>query len=57
MGPIDAELAPAQASWVNSRNQRLHTRTYQLKAPKAILLFHHGYGEHSGRYETGETLC
>ena len=50
MRSLDAE----PAFWTNSRKQRLLMRTYhaQCNPPKAILLWHHGYGEHSGRYRT-----
>jgi acylglycerol lipase len=37
----------------NSRDQQLHTVQYlpDQGAPKAVLVWHHGYGEHLGRYK------
>ena len=43
--------------FVNGRNQKLRTVEYlpdQQTRPKAIIFFHHGYGEHISRYEKGE---
>ena len=40
----------------NGRGQHLHTVEFLPgTSPKALLLFHHGYGEHTGRYDYGET--
>ncbi len=42
--------------FVNGRNQKLRTVEYlpdQQTRPKAIVFFHHGYGEHISRYEKG----
>uniref|UniRef100_A0A7S0WRQ0 Serine aminopeptidase S33 domain-containing protein n=1 Tax=Chlamydomonas leiostraca TaxID=1034604 RepID=A0A7S0WRQ0_9CHLO len=38
---------------INSRKQALHTETYLPagRAPIATLVWHHGYGEHIGRYK------
>jgi acylglycerol lipase len=42
-------------AFVNGRGQRLHTVQYIPAEPaKALLIFHHGYGEHTGRYDYGE---
>ena len=44
--------------FVNSRNQKLRTVEYlpdQQTRPKAIVFFHHGYGEHISRYEKGKS--
>ena len=39
-------------SFYNGRGQRLHTVSYLPEAsPHALLIFHHGYGEHTGRYD------
>ena len=39
---------------VNSRGQRLLTVEYLCEqAPKALLFWQHGYGEHIGRYRSG----
>ena len=44
-----------KGSIVNGRKQILRTVEYLPdQNPKAILFFHHGYGEHIGRYEKGE---
>ena len=43
-----------KGSIVNERKQVLRTVEYLPdQNPKAILFFHHGYGEHIGRYEKG----
>ena len=43
-----------KGSIVNEREQVLRTVEYLPdQNPKAILFFHHGYGEHIGRYEKG----
>lgn len=45
----------ASTSLVNGRGQRLHTVQYlPAGQPKALVVFHHGYGEHTGRYDYGE---
>ena len=44
--------------FVNGRNQKLNTVEYlpdQQTRPKAIIFFHHGYGEHISRYEKGKS--
>lgn len=44
--------------FVNSRNQKLRAVEYlpdQQTRPKAIIFFHHGYGEHISRYEKGKS--
>lgn len=39
---------------VNSRGQTLYTVQYMPEGqPTAALVFHHGYGEHVGRYVDG----
>ncbi|CAL5220245.1 g2225 [Coccomyxa viridis] len=46
------------AFFVNGRNQKLRTVEYlpdQETRPKAIVFFHHGYGEHISRYEKVHT--
>ena len=43
-------------TFVNGRHQTLGTVEYlpdQQSRPKALLFFHHGYGEHISRYEKG----
>ena len=45
-----------EGTFTNSRNQKLHTVVYypdQLPKPLSLIFWHHGYGEHSGRYATG----
>ena len=43
-----------KGSIVNGRKQVLRTVEYLPdQTPKAILFFHHGYGEHIGRYVKG----
>lgn len=39
----------------NARSQKLFTVSYtpSTGAPKAVIFFHHGYGEHVGRYKDG----
>ena len=44
---------PLQAFFVNPRQQKLVTRSYLPKSPRAVLVWSHGYGEHSGRYVKG----
>lgn len=40
--------------FVNGRGQCLHTVSYVPEdSPRAVLIFHHGYGEHTGRYTYG----
>lgn len=43
-------------SFVNARKQNLRTVEYlpDQPSPKALLFFHHGYGEHISRYERGK---
>ena len=39
----------------NSRGQELHLEAFTPEGPiQAVLVFHHGYGEHVGRYQEGE---
>ncbi|KAK9825317.1 hypothetical protein WJX74_008874 [Apatococcus lobatus] len=39
--------------WVNSRGLSLHFESHLTYwKPKALLVFHHGYGEHVGRYRS-----
>ena len=39
--------------WVNARGLSLHFESYETYwKPKALLVFHHGYGEHVGRYRS-----
>lgn len=43
-------------TFVNGRQHTLRTVEYlpdQQSRPKALLFFHHGYGEHISRYERG----
>lgn len=42
----------AEGTWTNGRGQRLHKVAAMPSEgnPKALVFFHHGYGEHSGRY-------
>ena len=45
-----------RSSFTNKRNQTISTVSYlpeNIHRPKAVLFFHHGYGEHIGRYERG----
>ena len=35
---------------------KLHAVTYESSAPKAVLVFHHGIKEHSGRYHNSALL-
>jgi hypothetical protein len=40
--------------FTNARNHKLHATAYLPDgAPKAILIWHHGVAEHSGRYMPG----
>ena len=42
-------------TFINGRGQRLHTVQFEaVGSPKALLIFHHGYGEHTGRYDYGK---
>ena len=42
-------------TFINSRGQALHTVEFEpQESPQAVLVFHHGYGEHTGRYDYGE---
>ena len=42
---------------VNDRGQRLLTVEYLCEqAPRALLFWQHGYGEHMGRYRSGALL-
>lgn len=46
--------APIQQSFVNSRSQSLCSVSYRAPGrPRAVLIWHHGYGEHQGRYLAG----
>lgn len=55
----------SEGTFSNGRSQHLHTTEYfpdQLPMPRAVVFWHHGYGEHSGRYAAGIprwvlTLC
>ncbi|CAL5222462.1 g4830 [Coccomyxa viridis] len=39
-------------TFINGRGQTLYTVEFvPVKPPKALLIFHHGYGEHTGRYD------
>lgn len=39
--------------WVNARGLSLYYESYPTYwKPKALLVFHHGYGEHIGRYRS-----
>ncbi|CAL8470596.1 g10138 [Coccomyxa elongata] len=43
-----------RSTFTNKRNQTISTVSYlpgNIHRPKAVLFFHHGYGEHIGRYE------
>ena len=41
-------------TFINGRGQTLHTVEFVPdEPPKALLIFHHGYGEHTGRYDYG----
>lgn len=45
-----------EGQMTNARSQKLRTIEYipdQLSRPLAVVVWHHGYGEHSGRYATG----
>ena len=48
-----------QGTRLNTRGQRLHTVEYLPEGhpPRALLFFQHGYGEHIGRYRSGEQTC
>lgn len=45
----------------SARGHKLVSVTYLPDAaagpPKAVLLFHHGIGEHIGRYKSSERAC
>ena len=42
-------------TFINGRGQRLHTVQFEpAGSPVAFLIFHHGYGEHTGRYDHGK---
>lgn len=46
-----------EGSFTNSRGQKLYTVQYLPdEQPKAALYFHHGLGEHIGRYKLGQLL-
>ncbi len=48
-----------RSTFTNKRNQTISTVSYlpeNIHRPKAVLFFHHGYGEHIGRYERGMVL-
>lgn len=53
------EAVPAvtftESTFNNGRGQALHVVRYvpSAAAPRAVLLWHHGYGEHVGRYDRG----
>jgi hypothetical protein len=49
----------SQGTRLNTRGQRLHTVEYLPEGhpPRALLFFQHGYGEHIGRYRSGEQAC
>ncbi len=57
-GQVLADLTPVspfqEGQRVNARGQRLHTVLYVSPAPRAALVWHHGYGEHVGRMKYGE---
>ena len=45
-------------SFINGCGQTLHTVEFVPdQPPKALLIFHHGYGEHTGRYDYGRVTC
>lgn len=49
----------AESDRLNSRGQKLLTVHYAPKTigdavPTAVLIWHHGYGEHVGRYRRGK---
>ena len=45
-------------TFINGRGQTLHTVEFvPIETPKALLIFHHGYGEHTGRYDYGGGTC
>ncbi len=49
-----------RSTFTNKRNQQISTVAYlpeNLRRPKAVLFFHHGYGEHIGRYERGKAMA
>jgi hypothetical protein len=48
----------SRGSFVNARHQNLKTVEYlpDQPTPRALLFFHHGYGEHISRYEGGKNL-
>ncbi len=40
----------------NARGQELHLEAFTPSGPvQAVLVFHHGYGEHTGRYQEGRS--
>lgn len=46
-----------RSTFTNKRNQKISTVSYLPEGncrPKAVTFFHHGYGEHIGRYERGK---
>lgn len=47
-------MTERSSTFLNGRGQRLHCVHYLPPGtPKALLIFHHGYGEHTGRYDYG----
>ena len=49
-----APMAPTQGERTNARGQKLFTVTYPANAEqRAVLVWHHGYGEHVGRMQHG----
>ncbi|KAK9805999.1 hypothetical protein WJX73_002649 [Symbiochloris irregularis] len=47
------EIERREGEFVNGRGHKLYTLSYtpSSSTPRALFMFHHGYGEHVGRYE------
>ena len=42
----EADITVTEGSFINGRNQNLHTYNYVPRRLSACLVFHHGFGEH-----------
>ena len=54
---ISVMVQSERSTFTNKRKQIISTVAYlpeNIRRPKALLFFHHGYGEHIGRYERGK---
>ena len=42
----EPQITVTEGSFINGRNQKLHTYSYVPRRLSACLVFHHGFGEH-----------